>query len=381
MRTFVALLSMAGLLGVTGTVQANGGPTLSLSASTLRVLFTNPVTLTGRLSSHQAGRSVTILAQPYGMSSLEKVATAKTGAGGYWSERLRPSIATRYQARSGAARSRSLTVGVKPALSVIEAGDGRIWAVARSNGHFTNRTIQLQQRAAGGAWRTIAKRPLGRFSTTVFAPRPTSVTIRVAFSVNEAGAGFLGGTSHALTYTAYQVTLLPSTFKLLYGNTVTLNGSVRNGLPGEPITIEAWPYGRSAPVRLATVTTTVTGGWSYRAQPGIGTSYQALWGGTEKSARLHVGVMPVITVHELGNGHVSAHVAIGRSFAGRKVQLQRRMAGGHWKTMMQMQLNSRSSVTFPMLLPTSTIRVALSVNQAGPGFLGSISDVLSYRAT
>ena len=380
MRTFVALIGIATVLATAGASQAGGGLTLSLSASTLKVLYTHPVTFTGRLSSHQAGRSVTILAQPYGSSSAKRMATVKTGTGGYWSQRLRPSIATRYQARSGSALSRSLTIGVKPALTVIEAGDGRIWALVRSDRHFTNRMVQLQQRAAGGVWQTIAKQPLGRFSMAVFAPRPTGATIRVAFSVNEAGAGYLGGTSHALAYAAYEVTLLPSTFKVLYGDTVTLSGSLRNTLPGQHISIQAWPYGRSAPIHLATVTTGITGGWSYRAKPGIGTSYQALWGGTEASARQDVGVRPAVSIRELSNGHLSTHVTAGRSFNGKLVKLQQRSSGS-WRTLAQMPLDSHSNAIFTKPLGTSTIRIAMSVNQAGPGFLGATSRILSYQAT
>ena len=344
------------------------------------MLYNHPVTFTGRLSSHQAGQSVTILAQPYGSSSPEKMATVKTGNGGYWSQRLRPSVATRYQARSGSVLSPSLTIGVKPALTVIEAGDGRIWALVRSDRHFTNRMVQLQQRAAGGVWQTVAKEPLGRFSMAVFAPRTTGATIRVAFSVNEAGAGYLGGTSHALAYTAYEVTLLPSTFKVLYGDTVMLSGSLRNTLPGQHVSIEAWPYGHSAPIHLATVTTGITGGWSYRAKPGIGTSYQALWESTEASARQNVGVKPAVSIRELSNGHLWTHVAAGRSLEGKLVKLQQRSSGS-WRTLAQMPLDSQSSAIFTKPLGTSTIRIAMSVNQAGPGFLGATSRILGYHAT
>jgi hypothetical protein len=381
MRTFVALLSAGVLLAAAGASQAGGGPRLSLSVSTLKVLYHHPVTLSGRLSSHQAGRSIEILAQPYGSSSPKIVATVKTSAGGYWSQRLRPSILTEYQARSGLVLSRTLSVGVQPALGVVEAGDGRIWALARSDRHFTNKEIQLQQRTAAGAWQTIAKEPLGRFSTAVFAPRPTRATIRVAFSTNEAGAGYLGGTSHPLVYKAYEVTLVPSTFKVLYGNTVTLSGALRSALPGQRISIEAWPYGRSAPIHLATVKTGVTGSWSYRAKPRTGTSYQAHWSKTEASARVHVGVMPVVTLRELASGNVWTHVDAGRSLAGQKVKLQQRMSGGLWKTVMQMHLNKHSSVVFPILLHDSTIRVAMSVNQAGPGLLGATSHIFAYHAT
>jgi hypothetical protein len=50
-------------------------------------------------------------------------------------------------------------------------------------------------------------------------------------------------------------------------------------------------------------------------------------------------------------------------------------------TVKQARLNSNSAAIFPAtLLPKghSTIRVALSVNQAGPGYLGGLSRKLTY---
>jgi hypothetical protein len=62
------------------------------------------------------------------------------------------------------------------------------------------------------------------------------------------------------------------------------------------------------------------------------------------------------------------------------VKLQQRSSGS-WRTLAQMPLDSHSSAIFTKKLGTSTIRIAISVNQAGPGFLGSTSGVLGYQAT
>ena len=80
-----------------------------------------------------------------------------------------------------------------------------------------------------------------------------------------------------------------------------------------------------------------------------------------------------------------ASPALG-SFAGRFVQLQRRTAAGRWVTIKRLRLNSRSAglfrpVTFRAALPSgrSTLRVAMSINQAGAGYLGGFSRTIVFR--
>jgi hypothetical protein len=146
------------------------------------------------------------------------------------------------------------------------------------------------------------------------------------------------------------------------------------------VTITAWPYGSSAPQRVATVTTGSGGRWSFSVAPKIQTAYSAAWG-SMTSPRRTAGVMPLLSLRELSDGNVWTQVQAGRSFAGKQVKLQQHTAGGGWKTVMQMKLNAQSTVVFPLLLPTSTIRVAMSVNEAGPGFLGATSHILGYHAT
>ena len=64
---------------------------------------------------------------------------------------------------------------------------------------------------------------------------------------------------------------------------------------------------------------------------------------------------------------------------GQDVQLQRK-SGGDWTTLQKLTLLGGSKVIFTGPLPTSTLRAAISVNQAGVGYLGATSHSLAYRA-
>jgi len=148
---------------------------------------------------------------------------------------------------------------------------------------------------------------------------------------------------------------------------------------GEQVTVFAQAYGRGSPVSVATILTGAGGAWSYIAKPGIGTQYQAGWnGGT--SAPTVVGVHPKISLALLASGKLKTHVAGTTAFRGRVVQLQRRI-GGRWVTVTRVRLNRLSNATFAVKLPKgrSTIRVAMSINQAGAGYLGGTSRAILYQ--
>jgi hypothetical protein len=109
------------------------------------------------------------------------------------------------------------------------------------------------------------------------------------------------------------------------------------------------------------------------------TTYQARFAGVVQSRSLTIGVRPAITIHQLRNGALRAKVQAGTSFRGKFVKLQR-MSGNNWKTVAKQPLNAASTATFTLGLPRSLVRVAMSVNQAGAGYLGSTSHPLTYRA-
>ncbi len=180
--------------------------------------------------------------------------------------------------------------------------------------------------------------------------------------------------------TAPTVTINRSALRIVAGHYVKLYGTVSSGQAGVKVTMLAQPFGEST---LTPVTDVLTGGggsWSFLAKPSIATTYQAsALGGT--SIPLTVGVQPAVSFQKITHARFSTHVKGAGSFAGKVVQLQR-FANGHWKTIKRTRLNSNSTAIFQAaVLPKglSKVRIALSVNQAGPGYLGGFSRTLIYR--
>jgi hypothetical protein len=297
-----------------------------------------------------------------------------TRAGGLWSFKAKPVLATTYTARWTTASSRALTVGVQPRVSVEVLSDGRISTAVVGGRTFAGSTVQLQ-RLTSGQWRTLSRQKLGLTSGAVFAEpmQAGSATIRIAMSVNQTGFGYLGTTSHPLVYHAYSLTLAPSSFAVTSGNAVTLSGRLVNASPGQPIAVEAWPYGRSAPITIATARTGSDGRWSVRTRPTIMTTYLAHWGSVTVSSRRTVGAKPEITVNELSGSQVFVSVFPARSFAGRMVELQTWSPQRGWHSVVKGRLGGESTAIFKVPFPVIQIRIAMSVNQAGAGYLGATS--------
>jgi hypothetical protein len=377
MRKIVAAAVLVAAFAVP-TAAAAPRVTMVLKPSTHAVLYGKSVTLSGRVYGKSGRVTVQILSWRYGHSSPQKVATVHTDRKGRFSVRVKPRIQTRYLARDTVEVEKAVVVRVEPALSIKELGDGRIHAHVAAGTSFHNRVVELEQ-LRGGAWHVVQKAKLTSSSSATFMPKVRGGHVRLALSVNQAGAGFLGATSHAIVYHAYALTLQPADFKVLYGHSTTLSGRLWNGHAGEAIVIEAWPYKASSPKRLATVRTGPHGTWSFRVSPRKQTTYQALWGKLHASARERVGVAPAISLKRISGHRVFAHVEIGRPMSGHTIKLQRLVAPGVWQTVEPAHLNKNGDAVLAVSLPASTLRIALSVNEAGPGYLAGFSRSLRYR--
>ena len=117
-----------------------------------------------------------------------------------------------------------------------------------------------------------------------------------------------------MTFATIGVSIRASTLSVVYGQRVTLSGTVSGGQAGETVTVYAQPYGESSFRSIANVITTAGGTWSYAAKPSIGTEYQASWK-TAPSSHVAVGVKPLVALRTLKGARFSTHVAAGRSFA------------------------------------------------------------------
>jgi hypothetical protein len=175
---------------------------LTLKVSTYQVVYGGSVGLSGTVSGGQSGVRVTLLAYPYGAGAFKPVATVVTVAGGTWSAHARPGIQTSYQASANGSTSAALTVGVAPAVSLSVITRERFSTKVKAGKSFAGKDVQLQ-RLQRGHWTTVAKAKLNSSSAATFSeralPRGTS-NVRIAFSVNQAGAGYLAGFSRTLVY-------------------------------------------------------------------------------------------------------------------------------------------------------------------------------------
>ena len=163
------------------------------------------------------------------------------------------------------------------------------------------------------------------------------------------------------------------------GDKVTLSGVVSNQKPGEQVVIYYQPYPQPSLIQRATVLTTTNGIYSFIVAPGVLTTYQAAWKGAFATPTT-VQVMPRLVLGR-SNGWV-VHVYAGRSMAGRVVQFQRWSSlTGQWVTLKRVQLGRTSSARFSLTLPKglNKLRLTMSVNQAGPGYLGVIGPTINWR--
>jgi plastocyanin len=168
---------------------------------------------------------------------------------------------------------------------------------------------------------------------------------------------------------------------VVYGQQVSLSGAVSSGMSGEKVTIYQQPYPQASFAELTTVLTTTNGAWNLVLSPSprILTQYQAKWNG-RSSVNVGVQVRPRIRLF-YRNGRFTTIVQSATSHAGRSVLAQRLSRYGQWVTLKRVRLGGKSSAVFRLKLPKgrSRIRIAMSVNQAGAGYLAGYSPTIAVR--
>ena len=174
------------------------------------------------------------------------------------------------------------------------------------------------------------------------------------------------------------VSLALSQPQIDYGDKVTITGQINSRKAGENVQLSYQPYGQASEIVLATVITGTDGIFTYNVAPKVLTNYRAKWK-TASSIVVATAVRPAISFGR-NNGFV-ARVYAGRSMARKQIQLQRLSAFGQWVTIKRVFLNLDSRARFEAALPcgANRLRIAMSVNQAGAGYLGAFSREISYR--
>jgi hypothetical protein len=237
-----------------------------------------------------------------------------------------------------------------------------------------------------GTTTRYGSRTAGRNAGSGFGERAVSVPISrlrtgTVYHYRLVATNDAGTTRGAdLTFTTTGVSLVARASRVVYGRGVMLSGAVPTGRANETVTIYAQRWGAGSPAAIAAVITGAGGTWSYLARPGIRTSYTASWNGATSRAAT-IAVRPAVLFRRVGAARFRTRVFGARSFARRLVKLQRLTAARGWVTVKRVRLNRRSAATFRVRLRrgTSRLRVVMSVNQAGPGYLAGISRTIVYR--
>ena len=193
------------------TVQVGGATTVTQQASPALIVYGGSVTLSGAVSSRQAGQTVNVFAKPSGQNQFSSVGSATTGPNGAWSFVVKPRLQTAYEARwrpqGPTFTSPQSVVNVKPQVGLVRrAASGRVvtfFSRVRGARSFAGKFVHLQRRTSLGRWVNLKRVTLGSTSAATFKarlPRGRS-RVRVFMPAAQAAPGYVAGTSRVLTLT------------------------------------------------------------------------------------------------------------------------------------------------------------------------------------
>jgi hypothetical protein len=137
--------------------------TLSLTVTPNPVKFGRSVTVSGNLTApNNIGRTITLREDPFPFDNLSNVGSTDTDAQGNYSFVRSPTVNTNYQVRRGGVESQTVTVAVKPRVS-LRFGDRtppagkRIRLSGKVCPEHDGGTLEIQRRKAPKQWRTVAR--------------------------------------------------------------------------------------------------------------------------------------------------------------------------------------------------------------------------------
>jgi plastocyanin len=164
-----------------------------------------------------------------------------------------------------------------------------------------------------------------------------------------------------------------------WGTQVHIRGAIVPAAVGDTVVIYGRPYHQASAVELARVQTTTGGVFDFFHRPEILSYYKATWKG-KTTAEVSTAIAPSLTLQKIGNWWV-ARARASKSFYGRWVYVQRLNAFNQWVSLRKVTLNRQSAQRFKVRLPRgrSLIRVYMTTNQAGAGYIFSASQNVTVR--
>jgi plastocyanin len=190
---------------LTGKVVVTGpAPAVTIAAASPIITYGQSTRISGQVSNGQAGETVSVYAERYDDPSAVLVATLLTGTGGVWDTAVTPTALTTFQAHWKGTLSSTVQVAVHPkvAFTLSRRGYGVVKVTASRS--MAGRKVYIQKHTRFGEWVKIRRVVLGSSSSRSFRlklPRGRYV-LRAYMTINQAGAGYLDGTSRTRIYRA-----------------------------------------------------------------------------------------------------------------------------------------------------------------------------------
>jgi plastocyanin len=254
------------------------------------------------------------------------------------------------------------STGFTPRTVTINGGDTVQW---------TNRDTVSHQIVANS----------GAFSTPTIAPgqaRSRRIDTPGTYPYHDSFKPSLRGTVRVVG-PAPSVSIGASLPILTFGQQIHVGGVISPAAANDTVTVWAQPYPQASFLEVGRVQTGPTGAWDLVFSPQILTAFKATWKG-KTSAVIQTAVAPQLTLGKVGPWWV-ARVRAAKPFYGRWVYAQRLNAFGQWVSLRKVTLNRQSAQRFKLRLPRgrSLIRVYMTTNQAGAGYIFSASQNITVR--
>ena len=185
-----------------GSITVQAGPTsLTLQSSKKILIFSGSTTLSGAVSTAQAGERVTILAQPCGQNAFSQLTNLTTSTGGTFSYVAKPTLNTSFQAKWKAATA-TVAVKVRPRVRLTRLAAGRFVAKVTAATPFTGRYVVFQRFSAPLS-RWVSVKRVSLRATSGAAPNVvTSASFRAKVKARLRVRGFMPQSQVGACYVA-----------------------------------------------------------------------------------------------------------------------------------------------------------------------------------
>jgi plastocyanin len=252
--------------------------------------------------------------------------------------------------------------GFQPVTRTINTGDSIRWR--------NDDTVNHQVIADNGHFASPVLRP-GQSYTREFNVSGT-FRYRDALEPAERGTIIVRGPAPSVSIGSTQGTVF-------FGSAIRLTGVISSGAANQLVEIWSRPHGQSSPMKVADLRTVSGGGFDFPTIPRVLTEYYARWG-SRQSVTITVGVRPRITFNRRAPFFIVGARAQS-SLAGRWVYLQRRSPLAQWVNVKKVRLGSSGArrFTYRLRKGRNVLRIFMTTNQAGSGYLWSHSRTLLVR--